>query len=172
MLFTGFVAIGLAQWLVLRNHLTGVRLWAFTGFLPGLIGGMIVASQPWQGFTGNLIFGIFLGILLLTGGILGVVQSWILKTTLPSAHQWAMVHGLAWLAGLLVGSLVTVASAIAIGASGELERVLWGILLGVCLGWLVMGLAIGLITSRYLIHALTPPSTDPINAAESPDRLD
>lgn len=172
MLFAGFVAIGLAQWLVLRNHLTGVRLWVFTGFLPGLVGGAIVASQPWSGFTGNLIFGMFLGILVLTGGLLGLVQGWILKTALPSATHWAMVHGLAWFAGLIVGSIVTVAVAIAMRAGGGLERVLWGILLGVSLGWLGMGLAIGLITSRYLIHALTLPATDLDNIADSLDSLD
>lgn len=97
-------AIGLAQWLVLRNYLYGLGWWVLAttiGYTIPLISGPIipVLEPPW--LAGSILF-------LMFGTLLGVPQWLVLRGRVPKAGWWIAISIAGWLAAFALTGMVIV----------------------------------------------------------------
>jgi hypothetical protein len=101
-LVAGFF-VGLLQWFVLRNYLTGSADWILSGgaswavaYALGLIGVQLLAGS-WLGtLLGYLLF----------GAIIGLVQWPVLRREIPNAFSWVVASILGWALGAYLSQLV------------------------------------------------------------------
>src|SRR5918997_4887501 len=153
--------IGLAQWLVLRQHLGGVIWWILASAMGGTLGvalGLVLAdalrplfgsvladalqSRPdaprilWSSAVATGIAGAVAGICV------GVAQWIVLRKEVPSAGWWMVVSGLGWMAGLSLS-----AALIDVG----------GILVSLLLAGIVVGGMTGTLLA-YLLFGGTAPA--------------
>ena len=102
-------AVGLAQWIVLRNPLRGLsrRSWlvativgAVVAWILGMIPGTLFSFNEEASTTTEPAMILALGVAAIMGAVLGVIlaaaQWWVLRNHVPKALVWLFANAVAW----------------------------------------------------------------------------
>lgn len=144
----GGAIIGIAQWLVLRPHISQANLWGFTCVAGwSLLGWSGLGALGWvapRGMSALVLRSLHGGVDgLRVGFVLGVLQWLILRKQVPFAWRWVLGSAAAWGLGLAVG-----------WTAGAFLRVKTGLFLGEVVGLLWGWVVVSAITGIILIDLL------------------
>jgi hypothetical protein len=121
-ILTGVVGavFGTSQWVLLRRRLASARWWipaSAAGLGLGLALGVVLVEQTGRAITGGQVHVATLGsfsralsmmvVGLVSGGVLGAVQSLLLRSRRGMARRWLLMSALGLGAALLIASLAT-----------------------------------------------------------------
>jgi Flp pilus assembly pilin Flp len=136
----GGIAIGLAQWLVLKGRFSPTGCWIFASMLSwALLGGSPLGALGWvapkvMSIPVRIFYGIIEG--AITGVIIGVGQWWVLKNHVKQAWLWILASIVGWVMGLtfawVVGAVLR-----------EFTGVFLGEVVGLTLGWFIVAAITG-----------------------------
>jgi hypothetical protein len=136
----GGIAIGLAQWLVLKGRFSPTGWWIFASMLSwGLLGGSPLGALGWvapkvMSIPVRIVYGIIEGAIV--GVIIGMGQWWILKNHVKQAWLWILASIVGWVMGLtfawVVGAVLR-----------EFTGVFFGEVVGLTLGWFIVAAITG-----------------------------
>lgn len=137
----GGIAIGLAQWLVLKGRFSPTGWWIFASMISwGLLGGSPLGALGWvapkvMSIPVRIFYGIIEG--AITGIIIGFGQWWVLKNYLKQAWLWILTSMVSWVIGLtfawVVGAVLR-----------EFTGVFLGEVVGLTLGWFIVAAITGI----------------------------
>jgi hypothetical protein len=159
---TTSLAVGLAQWFVLKQYFNRAGWWILgttVGGTVGWIGGLLVGEVFVA--AGAALVGLVLGGLLV-GLVVGVAQWFVLKPHFSGAGWWILAATAAvavnwimgWImGGYIVGHFVGYIFGRFLGEAGPVGQLLGSVLAGAMVG-IVFGLVLGAITGRPLIGLL------------------
>lgn len=103
----GGSAIGLAQWLVLRQRLKLARWWILVSLVSwGLIGSSSLGAIGWVAPRTLLLkLRVTVGILdgTLVGTLIGIGQWFVIRQQVKSASVWILANAIGWGIGLALG---------------------------------------------------------------------
>lgn len=95
--------VGLAQWMMLRKHISLTGWWVLFSALSASVGLILVnfaqGAMPWGDYHPILA-------ILFCGLVIGIIQALILKNHLPKTGFWVLVSVISWLLGGVVGFLL------------------------------------------------------------------
>ena len=151
---TGGAAIGLAQFLVLRQRISKAWGWILVSILIwGLMGGSGLGAVGWvaprtEQIGYRALYGAVHGAQL--GMWMGASQWWILRKEVPKAERWIWVSSLCWAIGMALGWTVG-------GVLRLSTRLFLGEIVGLGVAWLVVGATTGValiwcFASLFSIH--------------------
>lgn len=150
----GGILIGLAQWLVLKQHFSQMGWWIFATMISwcllavsplGALGWVVpkVMSIPVR-----IIFGIIDGVI--AGVMFGVGQWWVLKAQVKDAWLWIFVSIVGWTIGLTfawtVGALLR-----------RFTGIFFGEVIGLTLGWFLIAAITGIALCGFAKNAAPNP---------------
>lgn len=136
----GGVAIGLAQWFVLRQQFSQALWWVLANALSwSLIGGSSLGAVGWVAPSSTYIplraiYGTLNGALV--GALIGVAQWLVFRKQVDRAWRWIVASIVSWSIGLAVGwSLGAVLR--------QFTGIFLGEVVGLALGWVVVAVVTG-----------------------------
>lgn len=135
----GGMAIGLAQWFVLKGRFSASGWWIFASMMCwGLLGGSPFGALGWvapkvMSIPVRIVYGVIDGVI--AGVIIGIGQWWVLKNYVKQAWLWILANMVGWVIGLTFAWVV-----------GAVLRKFTGIFLGE---------VIGLILGWFIVAAIT-----------------
>jgi hypothetical protein len=107
-LFAGImlgIGVGILQWLVLRQRVSGVGWWILASVAAGY--GIFLAS--FIGISESLSFGLFLrftGVAALGGAVTGILQWLVLRGKVSRAGWWVLASTVGWALGMAVSRAI------------------------------------------------------------------
>ncbi|GAB4193532.1 MAG: hypothetical protein Fur006_38670 [Coleofasciculaceae cyanobacterium] len=141
----GGVAIGLAQWFVLRQQFSSSWGWILASLVGwGLIGGSRFGALGWSiptisSIPLRVLYGTMDGAIV--GTLLGVTQGLVLNNHIYRAWRWILANSAAWAIGLATGWTL-----------GAILRSVMGIFLGEVVGLAWTWIVVAAITGIALRH--------------------
>ncbi|MBD0301416.1 MAG: hypothetical protein ICV85_04315 [Tolypothrix sp. T3-bin4] len=152
----GGVAIGLAQWFVLKQRFSGIWWWILASAIGwGLLGSLKFGALGWVApkvisIPVRVIYGTMDGAMV--GALIGVGQWLVLKKKSQRAGRWILASTVGWSIGLAFGWTV-----------GAVLRKVMGIFLGevvgLALGWVVVAAITGVALCHVTERAATEESS-------------
>jgi WD40 repeat protein len=99
--FTAFgfitgITFGLLQWLVIRKRIDRGMPWIRVTLLGGIIGWVTLLAIPISALADDDLFEVAL-IITWVGGVIGVLQGWLLRRELNLSKWWLLVSVVGWL---------------------------------------------------------------------------
>jgi hypothetical protein len=146
----GGIIIGLAQWLVLKQHFSQMGWWIFASMISwGLLAGSPLGALGWvvpkvMSIPIRIVFGIIDG--AIAGVIIGVGQWWVLKNQVKHAWLWILASIVGWTIGLTFAWIV---GAVLRGITG----IFFGEVVGLTLGWFVVAAITGILLCNFAKNA-------------------
>ena len=137
---TGGAAIGLAQFLILRQRISPAWGWILASILTwGFMGGSGLGAVGWVApRTGNIalraVYGTIHGAQL--GMWMGASQWWILRNKIPKASRWIWISSFGWAIAMSLGWIVG-------GIFRLAFRLFMGEIVGLGVAWLVVSITTG-----------------------------
>ncbi len=147
------VGLGIAQWLVLRQHLSRAGWWVLASTV-GWVVGLVVGGSV------NLVVGGAVNLFVVVGlvGIgfgIGIAQWLVLRPHLSRAGWWVLASTVGLAVGGAVGVAVGGAVGIAVGGSISLASIL-----SLVVGFPVSGAVYGAITGGAMVWLLRQPKLE------------
>lgn len=143
----GGAILGLAQWLVLRNHIFRARWWIVVNIVAWLlIGASSLGALGWiaprtEQILVRLLHGLINGALV--GAILGLGQWFVLRKQIYREEWWMVANILAWAVGLPLGWAVG-------GFIYQMTNLFFSELIGLVVTWIFVGGVTGVVFMRSL----------------------